>query len=129
MFIISVDNPELHSMTPYVLKNLNEKCNFYDLFNDKLNSPSEFAECHKIVLKYNWSKWVYNLKTYDDKTGELKFVENTRKRIEKGQKIFVKSRLDLIKKNIIIPVWEPIQFCLGLNIINFYDRCLPNAKM
>jgi len=126
--MISTETPDLFSMTPFVLKILNERCNFYDILNTKLNSPKEFNDIHKTLLKYNWSKWVYNYKTNDDKTGEVKYVELVKKRIEKNQKIFIMSRLDLIKKYIIIPVWEPIQFCLGLNIVNYYDRCVPNSK-
>ncbi len=114
-------------MVPFVLTLLYQKFNFYDVFKYKINTPIEFNEVHKIYNKYNWSKWVHNIKTFD-KNGTLRFTETTKKRVEKGQKIFIRPRIDLIKHYLIYPVWEPIQFCLGLNIMNYYDKCNPDAQ-
>ena len=128
MFMICIETPELYHIVPYVSNTLNERCNFYDIYNIKMNNPTEFSNLHRTLLKYNWSKCVYNTKSFDDNTGKEKFNELNKKRIDKGQKIYVKNRLDLIKKYVMLPVWEPIQFCLGLNTVNFYDRCLHDGK-
>lgn len=118
------ENQDISNMLPYIFKEINSRFNVYDIYNDKIDNPSHFNEVHKKLTKSNWKHISFHsCLTTDDKTA---MQETNKKRIDKELKLFVTNRLEEIKKYSLSPLWEPIQYNLYLNYINY---CKSDMKM
>ena len=116
--MICIENPELNNIVPFLISNLLEKFNIYDILNSRLNSLEEFTIQHREIKRNDWKKIVFN--TYSPNLIFNKTI--FKKRVEKGLKLGVKSRIDPLRPYLLLPVWENIQNNLLKQIIYFYTK-------
>lgn len=116
--MVCLENPDLNNIVPFLMNDLLEKYNVYDILNVKLNNIEEFMNQHKEIKRYDWKKIIFN--TYSQNLVFNKTIY--KKRVEKGQKLLVKNRINSLKSHLLIPVWENIQNNLLKQIITFYSK-------
>ena len=116
--MICLENPDLINIIPFVLNELLDKYNVYDILNVKLNSAEDFMNQHKELKRYDWKKISFN--TYSQNFTFIKTIY--KKRVEKGHKLVVKNRINVLRPFLLIPVWENIQNYLYKQIISFHTN-------
>jgi hypothetical protein len=118
---VCFENSELTNLLPFLFKEINAKFFVYDIYNEKIENPSDFQEIHKTLVKSNWKKISFNsLPMFIEDKKEMK--ETSKKRIDKDFKLYVVNRLNDVKKYLLTPIWEPIQYNIYLNLLNFYKN-------
>ena len=115
---ICLENPDLTNIVPFVINELQDKYNVYDILKMKLNSAEEFLIHHKELKRNDWKKISFN--TYSQNMVFIKTIY--KKRVDKGHKLIVKNRLNTLRPYILLPVWENIQNYLIKQIIFFYSK-------
>ena len=116
--MICFENPDLYNIVPFILNDLLDKYNVYDVLNLRINTQEDFIAHHKEVKRYNWKKISFNCYSPN-----MQFVKTIfKKRVEKGQKLVVKNRTNSLKQFLLSPVWENIQNNLYKQIITFYTK-------
>jgi len=120
--MICIENPELYKIVPFLINDLLDKYNVYDILNSRLNSVEEFMTQHKEIKRNDWKKIVFN--TYSNNLVFNKTIY--KKRVEKGLKLAVKSRMNPLRPYFLLPVWENIQNNLLKQIIYFFTKQNPS---
>jgi len=120
--MICIENPELYNIVPFLINDLLDKYNVYDILNSRLNSVEEFNTQHKEIKRNDWKKVIFNTCS-----NNLVFNKTIyKKRVEKGLKLSVKNRMNPLRPYLLLPVWENIQNNLLKPIIYFYTKQNPS---
>ena len=114
----ALENNDLLNIVPYVFSEILDKYNVYDTLNVRINNLEEFLNYHREIKRYDWKKICFN--TYTPNNVFIKTI--FKKRVDKGQKLSVKNRINSLKGHILLPIWENIQNNLYKNVIQFYSK-------
>jgi hypothetical protein len=108
-------------MLPVIFNELKKTLFVYDIYNEKIENPDQFDICHKKIIRSKWKRIVpYVMSANEEDKNNAQ--ESNKKRIDKEYKLYIKKRTSEISHLLIDPVWEPLQYNLFLNIINFYKQ-------
>lgn len=144
------DNPAYLNLIPYFLKEISEKFNVNNIYEDKIENLEQFNQTHKWIIKSNnkeiayytspkflenefaernisnYSKCFNNI--YNTESIPVNFSENNRKRIDKENKLIIVKRRSLFKRFNLVKKWGSIQNNILKNFISLYEK-LNNQKM
>lgn len=143
------DNTKFLHLIPYFLKELSERLNVNNIYDNKIEGIEEFNKFHKIFVKNNYKPISYfscpkilenqlsdkSIANYTDSFSfifneyiPIDYKETNKKRIDKENKLRIVNRKSLLKKNHLENTWKNLQTNIIKQYLNFYEK-INNQKL
>lgn len=115
---VCLSNEDLHTMVPYMIKELTTRFDIYDIADDLIQSQKDFIAIHKKYIRSTWKPiQTFVCLTHEDKS---KKKEINKKRLDGSLQLYICNICNSIKKYALIPYWEPMQFAIYEQLINYF---------
>ena len=110
---------QLKNMLPFMINELKEKFNLYDVSQNLIETEDHFNEIHKCLVLSHRKPISFFIQTLDE-NNNIKYERTTKKKIEPKKKLSVKKNVENISKYIFKLFWKDIQCFLHMNIMQFF---------
>ena len=112
---------QLKKMLPFMINELKEMFNLYDVSQNIIESENHFNEIHKCLVLNQRKPISFFIQTLDENNNMI-YERITKKKIEPRKKLLVKKNVENISKYIFKLFWKDIQHFLHLNIMAFFKE-------
>ena len=112
---------QLKKMLPFMINELKEMFNLYDVSKNIIESETHFNEIHKCLVLNQRKPISFFIETKDE-NNNIVYEQTFKKKIEPKKKISVRKNVENISKYIFKLFWKDIQYFLHMNIMAFFKE-------